>query len=581
MSYKEWGKVELPQLDELPKVKSDGTVIEVPVVEQASSQDAVADRPEPKKPKKFSTILDKDHSTAEFNKPPRNRTTEERAAAAEEMRSEILDAVLTPQQAEKRRQELIALLPLLPFPDARPNQRPPDQWDIDPVENWVMWIILAGRGFGKSRTGAEWIVQQCISRAGLQAGVCAQTWNVVKGVCVEGPAGILSICKRRKIKVVYNKTDGTIAFANGSMIRMFSAETPDRPRGYQFHIFWMDEWCAWANIEEITANIRMGTRLTHDDGLPARTLITTTPKPLSILRKMVASPFSIVVKGATRDNRHNLDPSFYAQMVADYSGSDLGRQELEGEILDDTSGLLFDHRSISYYSRPEGTRLFKVGDRYIDWADCRWFTVVDVAGNKRTQADWTVASVYAFHGRTAELFLADVVRAKLAEEQHYKLVLGIVPKYPEHQVYVESSMYSTTVMRDLALHLPREYKVIPLDPRGEDKIARALPAAAMARDGRIFFPQEHPLCQITTSLSERKSVIDELLEFPLYNDHDDFVDTLGYAVRIIGRDGRWAKNLPGERDPDLTRIEKNNDFARIKKYVSRVEAQKKRRNRWW
>lgn len=528
---------------------------------------------------KSRTILDQDGSTAEFNKPPRSRTAEERAAVAEDMRQEILTNALTDAQVEAERQKWIALLPLLPFPDARPNQRPPDQWDIDAVPDWVIWLILAGRGFGKSRTGAEWVVQQCVSRPKLLAGVCAQTWNVVKGVCVEGESGILAICQRRKIKVVYNKTDGTIAFNNGSLIRMFSAETPDRPRGYQFHIFWMDEWCAWSNIEEITANIRMGTRLRHDDGLPARTLITTTPKPLTILRKMVASPFTVVVKGATRDNRHNLDPAFYAQMVADYSGSDLGRQELEGEILDDTAGLLFDHRSVRYYTA--GDRSFVVGGTWFSWDDCRWFTVVDVAGNRRTQADWTVVSVYAFHTRTAELFLADVARARLAEEQHYKLVMGVVPKYPEQSVYVESSMYSTTLMRDLALHLNRGYNVVPLDPRGEDKITRALPAASMARDGRIFFPKEHPLCQITTALTERKSVIDELLEFPLYNDHDDFVDTLGYAVRIIGRDGRWARNMQTERDPDLTRIERNNDFARIKKYVSRVEAKKKRRNRWW
>lgn len=465
---------------------------------------------------------------------------------------------------------LVAELALLPFPDARPEQLPPDERPFDRVPDWRLWAIITGRGFGKTRVGAEWTVQQCASRRNLRAGICAQSFDAMRGVCIEGESGLIAVLDRRKIRHKYNRALGKIEFpANGSEIRGFSAEAPNKPRGYQTHVFWMDEWAAWENIDEATSNINLGVRLTHADGLPARRLITTTPRPIFQVRQLLANPKAVIVRGSTLDNRANLDEGFIEEVLS-MVDTPLGRQEVFGEVLDDISGLLFNERSIQWWTKAQANDdRFVLGPMTVRFDECEWFAIMDVAASDRTVNDWSVVSVYAWHP-SGHLVLVDVVRAKLGEDQHAKMALSIIGRWPlVRSVGIEKSMYSTTVMRDLGRELPKGVALQPLDPNGESKVTRALPAAKLGQEGRLWFPADHPLTKPTKS-QDRRSIIDEMLEFPL-GKHDDFVDTLGYAAqRVAFR----AVRMGGDAAPSGAE-----SMGRIIEYVRKVERERRRRRR--
>lgn len=465
---------------------------------------------------------------------------------------------------------LVAELALMPFPDARPEQLPPDERPINPVPDWRIWAIISGRGFGKTRIGAEWTVQQCASRPALRAGVCAQSFDAMRSVCLEGESGVLAVLDRRKIRHKYNKALGQVEFlSNRSLLKGFSAEAPDKPRGFNTNIFWMDEWASWENLDDTTSNIVFTCRLSHNDGIPARRLITTTPRPLFQIRSLLANPDAVIVRGSTLDNRANLDEGFIDEVLS-MVDTPLGRQEVFGEVLDDISGLLFSERSFQWWvkARSNDDR-FELGPMTARFDECEWFAIMDVAASDRTANDWTVVAVYAFHP-SGHLILVDVVRAKLGEDQHARLAMSLIGRWPlVRSVGVEKSMYSTTVMRDLGRELPKGVALTPLDPNGESKVTRALPAAKLGQEGRLWFPADHPLTKPTKS-QDRRSIVDEMLEFPL-GKHDDFVDTLGYAAqRVAFR----AARLPAGSAPSGAE-----SMGRVIEYVRKVERERRRRRR--
>jgi predicted phage terminase large subunit-like protein len=217
---------------------------------------------------------------------------------------------------------------------ARPNQ-------IVGRENWNECGYLAGRGFGKTRVGSEWISRAVFEDPnGFDSCVIAPTYQDVKFTCFEGPAGILSVLPP-ELLVEHNKSDMIIKMRNVaggvSTIRGFTAEKPERLRGPQHTRAWCDELAAWQYDEETWDMLMMGMRL----GDRPQVLWTTTPKPKELIRKLsLPQDGRIIVRGSTFDNKANLPDSFFASLEQ-YEGTTLGRQELYGELIDpEESGIV-------------------------------------------------------------------------------------------------------------------------------------------------------------------------------------------------------------------------------------------------
>ena len=222
---------------------------------------------------------------------------------------------------------------------ARPKQLPPDVTDhgngIDP--EWTEWWILSGRGFGKTVCGANWLGHEAIIDQGPPSEnlsfVIAPTLNDVRYTCFEGPTGLLSVLPP-EIIADYNKTNLLITLDNGGIIRGFSAEEPERLRGPQAKRVWGDEGAAWAVDQDTWDMMMFGLRL----GKNPKVVMTTTPKPKEFIRSQTQpKPHRHITTGSSYENRANLAPTFFEQLKA-YEGTQLGRQEIEGELIDAEEG---------------------------------------------------------------------------------------------------------------------------------------------------------------------------------------------------------------------------------------------------
>jgi phage terminase large subunit-like protein len=217
---------------------------------------------------------------------------------------------------------------------ARPSQ-------LAPPGDWTYWLALAGRGWGKTRVGAEWVRK--IAEEGKVGGgrihLIAATNFDLRNTMVEGESGILSVCPPW-FKAEYQSSKNRVVFPNGAQAILFSAEEPDRLRGPQCGAFWADELAAWKNMDETWSNLQFGFRLgRHPQGI-----ITTTPRPLQLIRNLVEmgkTGKATITRGSTYDNKANLAPAFFETIITAYEGTRLGRQELDGEVLEDNPNALF------------------------------------------------------------------------------------------------------------------------------------------------------------------------------------------------------------------------------------------------
>lgn len=213
---------------------------------------------------------------------------------------------------------------------------------IPPAWLWDVWLILAGRGWGKTRTGAEWVLEKAEENPGCIIFLVGPTYDDVRKTMIEGESGIL---KRGKPHFLPDWQPGNkrILFPNGSMALVFGAENPDRIRGKQGHFAWCDEKASWRFREETWDQINMALRLGRHEGIHPQIVVTTTPRPLPDLREMVKDVKHVhTTRGRTWDNEHNLaKPTVRKLRKLQATGSDFARQELEADILDDLTGTLW------------------------------------------------------------------------------------------------------------------------------------------------------------------------------------------------------------------------------------------------
>jgi phage terminase large subunit-like protein len=223
---------------------------------------------------------------------------------------------------------------------ARGNQLPPDHND------WTYWILLAGRGFGKTRTGMEDAAWYGLTNPGHRIALVAATQADARDTLVEGESGLLA-CLPEGALVKWNRSLGELVLVNDARYKLFSGQEPERLRGPQHHRAYADELCAW-EYPETYDQLMFGLRL----GYHPKIVITTTPKPTPLVRRILSDPATHITRGSTFDNAGNLAASTIEQLRKKYEGTRLGRQELYAEVLDDVPGALWTRDMIDEARRP-------------------------------------------------------------------------------------------------------------------------------------------------------------------------------------------------------------------------------------
>ena len=349
----------------------------------------------------------------------------------------------------------------------------------EPEGDWSVWLILSGRGWGKTRTGSEWLAQQVLSQPYAPDGtptewaIIAETFSDTRIMCIEGPSGMLRVLERlgltQDVDFTYNKSLWQINFKQGQRIHMFGADNPDAGRGFNLAGVWADEVAKWRYpyetwFEGIAPALRIGKH--------PKACITTTPKPIQILREWVARTDGsvYVTRGSTFDNATNLSGAALVELQARYNGTRVGRQELYGELLEDVEGALWT-RGVIDRNRvtvaPPMSRVTVSIDPAVTNTQASDETGIIVCGSD-TQGHGYVLADYSFKGSPLEW-------ATKAVE--------IFDKHKADSILIEVNQGGDmvgAVLKQVRLGLPiREVRA------HVGKKLRAEPVAAMYEQGRI------------------------------------------------------------------------------------------------
>lgn len=300
--------------------------------------------------------------------------------------------------------------------ERRPEQTPPPG-------DWRTWLVMAGRGFGKTRTGAEWIREEVMAGRIRRVALVAPTAADARDVMVEGESGLLAVCDRYGFRPLYEPSKRRLTFPNGAKAWTYSADEPDRLRGPQHDGAYCDEIATWSYPESFD-NLQFGLRL----GSNPRQIVTTTPKPVKLLKDLLAHQEDgtvVLTRGTTYDNAANLAPAFLAQIIRKYEGTRIGRAEIEGELLTDIPGALWTLATIDagrVTQAPELTRIVVGVDPAASEGEGAAQTGIVVAGKDKdghgyVLADatmsgsplaWAQAVVAAYRKHAADRVIAEV-----------------------------------------------------------------------------------------------------------------------------------------------------------------------------
>ena len=223
---------------------------------------------------------------------------------------------------------------------SRPAQRPPDG-------DWLVWLFSGGRGAGKTRAGAEWVLDQVWNHGKRRIALVGRTPADVRDVMIYGDSGIMA-CSTPHPRPEHEPTKRRLVWPNGAQAFTYSAAAPSQLRGPQHDAAWVDESAAWPDavkgdtLDTSWNNLMLGLRI----GTDPRCLMTTTPKRVKLLRQLIDRSTTVTTTDTTYANLHNLAPSFRTQVLAAYEGTRIGRQELHGEMLNDVEGALWTLESI-------------------------------------------------------------------------------------------------------------------------------------------------------------------------------------------------------------------------------------------
>ena len=376
---------------------------------------------------------------------------------------------------------------------ARPSQ-------CAPAGDWFCWLVMAGRGFGKTRLGAEWIRSLVEGPSPLTAAkgtpariaLVADTFADARDVMVEGESGLLA-CSPPHLRPVFEPSRRRLTWANGAAAYLYAAVDPEQLRGPQHNAAWADEIAKWHAGERAWSNLVLGLRL----GARPRVVATTTPRPLHWLRALAKEPSTVTVTGATAENRAHLAPQFLAEVERLYAGTRLGAQEIDGRLLEDTEGALWTAAMLeaARCTAPPPDEAFE-----------RIVVAVDPPASHGESAD-ACGIVVAGRARDGTAcILADSTCQGLRPTGWAERVAQAFERHGADRVIAEVNNGGDmveAVLRQVAPHLP--FAAVHAS-RG--KIARAEPVAALYERGLVrhaghFEALEEEMCRYTGEMGEK------------------------------------------------------------------------------
>jgi len=384
-----------------------------------------------------------------------------------------------------------------------------------PPGDWNIWIILAGRGWGKTRTGAMSALIYALKNPESQVAVVTPTFGDLRRVAFGGVSGILQFLPRDAVLPGkgqgFNASANEIKLHNGSKIIGFAATEPDRLRGPQFHAAWCDEIAAW-RYPDAFDQLMFGLRL----GKNPRCIITTTPKPTPIIRQLMERKNTVITRGSTFENSDNLAPAALQQLQEKYGGTRLGRQELEAELLDDTEGALWS------YGQIEMARIHDDDKAEIH----RTVIAVDPAVTSGESSDETGIIVAAM-GADGRYYVLDDVSGRMSPDTWGRAAVDAYYKYSADRIVAEVNNGGDLVERLIrAVDDNVPYTAVTAS-RG--KMVRAEPIAALYEQNKVrhvgSFPQLED--QMTTFVGGT-------------NKSPDRLDALVWALTELSRSNRTA-----------------------------------------
>lgn len=352
---------------------------------------------------------------------------------------------------------------------------------IAPPGDWRIWLIRAGRGFGKTRAGSEWMNEQARHMPDGRFALVGATLDEVRRVMIEGRSGLIATARADR-RPVWRASGRELRFPSGAIAFAYSADSPEGLRGPEHHLAWCDELGKWGRGGEAAwDNLAMGLRL----GERPRVLVTTTPRQTPLMRRVMALPGVIETRGRTRDNPH-LPASFVAAMEAEYGGTRLGRQELDGELIDDVAGALWTRATIEACRGRKPRNVVRV--------------VVGV--DPPASADGDACGIVAVALDAADVghVLEDASAAGLSPEGWAHAVAKCAARHGADKVVAEKNQGGDmvrSVLRAADVAMP-----VKLVHASRGKAARAEPVATLYEAGRVKHARRFPaledeLCGLT------------------------------------------------------------------------------------
>lgn len=382
----------------------------------------------------------------------------------------------------------LAALPFLFDFWALPHQLPP-------AEDWRTWVILGGRGAGKTRAGAEWVRAQVEGPTPQSAGakrrvaLVAETYEQAREVMVFGDSGIMSVTPDdRKPKWIASRK--MLEWPNGATAQLYSAHDPEGLRGPQFDAAWIDEFAKWRMAEETWDMVQFALRL----GKAPQSCVTTTPRNTVPLRDLLARASTVQTHAPTRANRANLAPEFLLEVEARYGGTRLGRQELEGEMLTDVQGALWSYAALS---SKQVTRLPDL---------TRIVVAIDppVTGQKNSDDCGIVVAGVVMEGPPQDwcaYVIEDATVSAASPNMWAKAAIAAMDRHGADRLVAEVNQGGEMIETILRQQSPMiSFRAVHAS---KGKVVRAEPVAALYEQGRVrhlrgLSALEDQMCQMTT-----------------------------------------------------------------------------------
>lgn len=417
---------------------------------------------------------------------------------------------------------------------AHDHQKPP------PGDWWSVWLMLAGRGAGKTRTAAEQVGWWAWSYPSTRWLVAAPTSADVRGTCFEGDSGLLTVIPQSLV-AEYNKALHELRLVNGSLIKGIPASEPERFRGPQFHGGWCDELAAWEYLQDSWDQIQFGVRLKLPN-MKSRLLITTTPKPRDLIVDLIGREGADVAltTASTYTNLDNLSDNFKAQILS-YEGTNLGRQEIHAEIIDPEEGGIVKREWFKLWAADRPLpRLEFIIQSY------------DCAHTEKTQNDPTASITFGvFKPQDGSMCVLVIdawqdhlqypdLKSKVTDE--YDIIFGEGREARRVDlVLVEDKAAGIPLIQDLQR---AQVPVRGYNPGRADKVQRLSIVANIVKAGRVYIPESSARAGYVRDWAE--AMVTQICSFPNAT-HDDFCDAFSQALRYL-RDAGWLNIDPAPRD---------------------------------